>query len=342
MDRKKIFMYATQSKLVEEESFLFHKLGFDVYTAAWATDQTTHFRGYKDYNPNHFYQGKCDFLTDDEINVLSKVDVSWDKLPTVSTRYVPEVRDVLLDKFDILYVIAPTPWLLYGEDFLKAGKKVVFRPFGYAPYTWGKSVDISVLSNYEDFHVVTCTPYDVKHYKNVSTAITMVNKDLILDPAPQGDHIFTIFPIVNGQIKNDLAIKLNALKIPWVLHEYHYEWKSSVDMDKLFSSSVLYFDLNSMVRYPILEAMAHGKAVVMRGSLSPKTPQAFVFLVDAGLDPTIPCYYKDFGNAPSVVAKLYASSELRDRVATVQTTWLDSMIDKAIEVWSRVLEVNNG
>jgi len=77
MTNRRLFMYATQTKLVEEESFLFYKLGFDVYTAAWATNQTTHFLGYREFHPKHFYQGSCDFLSDSDKKILSKIDVEW-------------------------------------------------------------------------------------------------------------------------------------------------------------------------------------------------------------------------------------------------------------------------
>ena len=340
---RRIFMYATQSKIVEEESFLFHKLGFDVYTAAWAVGRTTHFFNYSEFNPNHFYQGKCDFLSDEEVAVLSKIDVNWGMLPTVPTKYIPEIRDVLLDKFDVLYVTAPTPWLVYAEDFLKAGKKVVLRPFGYAPYSWGKSIDLDVLFNYENFSVVTCTPYDVKHYKNVSTAITMVNKELILETtAPQGDYVFSIFPLANADIRDALKAKFAALGIPFNLHEYHGDWKPISEFNDLFNSSVMYLDLNSMVRYPFLEAIARGKVAVTRGVHNPKSPQLHVFLMDSGLDRNLPSFYRDFYNAPDVVANLYNNPALRDEVLISQSKWLDSLLSDTINTWKEVLEVNNG
>jgi len=342
MNKRKIFMYATQSKIVEEESFLFHKLGFDVYTAAWATNHTTHFFAYKEFNPNHFYQGKCDFLSDDEVATLSKIDTKWGEFPTIPTKHIPEVRDVLLDKFDILYVTAPTPWLVYAEDFLKAGKIVVFRPFGYAPYSWGRSIDLDVLFAYDNFRVVTCTPYDVGHYQQARTAITMVNSELFLSTnTPQSDYVFSVFPLANADIRDQLKNKFAAIGIPWKLHEYHYGWKSILEFNTMFDDSVMYLDLNSMVRYPFLEATARGKAVVTMKTAE-RSPQLHVFLLDSGLDPNIPSFYKDFHSAPDVVANLYMNPELRSQVIQVQSVWLDCVLTDAVNVWKEVLEVNDG
>jgi len=336
-------MYATQSKIVEEESFLFHKLGFDVYTAAWVTNHTTHFNGYKEFNPNHFYQGKCDFLSDDEVATLSKIDTNWGQFPTIPTKYIPEVRDVLLDKFDVLYVTAPTPWLVYAEDFLKAGKIVVFRPFGYAPYSWGKSINLDILFGYDKFRVVTCTHYDAPHYPTPFTAMTMVNKELFVDTkTPQSDYVFSIFPLVDSEVRIQLKTKFEAIGVPWKLHEYHYGWKSILEFNSLFDGSLIYLELNSMVRYPFLEAMARGKVVVTRGNLKPTTPQLHVYLMENGLDSEILSYYRDFHNAPDVVANLYRNPELRSQVVQVQSAWIDKMLAETVDIWKEVLEVNNG
>ena len=334
-------MYATQSKIVEEESFLFYKLGFDVYTAAWAVGRTTHFFEYKEFNPNHFYQGKCDFLSDDEVKTLSKIDVAWGMLPTVPTKYLPDIRDVLLDKFDVLYVTAPTPWLVYAEDFLKAGKKVILRPFGYAPYSWGKSIDLDVLFGYDDFYVVTCTAYDTKHYQRVSTAITMVNKELFVDTGtPQSDYVFSIFPVVNDEVREQLKNKFSVMGIPWQLHEYHYGWKTTLEFNSLFNGSAMYLDLNSMVRYPFLEAMARGKIAITR-AISQKSPQLQVFLSSNGLN-NDKASYKEFKDAPIVINNLRSNPELSSEVLQAQSVWIDYMMTDAVNVWKNILEVNDG
>jgi len=282
-------------------------------------------------------------LSDDEVATLATIDVNWSSLPTIPTKYIPEVRDVLLDKFDIIYVTAPTPWLLYAEDFLKAGKMVVFRPFGYEPYSWGRSVNLSVLFPYDKFRVVTCTKYDVRHYPRPFTAVTMVNKELFVDTkTPQSDYVLSIFPFANVAVRDQLRTKFEAIGIPWKLHEYHYGWKSTLDFNALFGGSVLYLDLNSMVRYPFLEAMARGKATVTMGRLNPTSPQLQVYLVECGLDTNIPSYYRDYNNAPNIVAKLYTSPELRNQVIQVQSVWIERMLTDAVNVWKEVLEVNNG
>ena len=336
-------MYATQTTLVEQESYTFHKLGFDVYTAAWATNQTTHLNRYREYNPKHFYQGKCDFLTDEETGTLSKIDVDWSKLPHRQVDYYEDVQTLLLDKFDVLYVTAPTPWLVYAKKFLEAGKIVIFRPFGYHPNTWGV-VDLGPLFAYDKFFVCTCTPVDQIYYPRSYCITTMMNDELFLEVGEPctGSGAFTVSAGIDHHVFGNINEQLAIHGIPWATRQYYYKgpWLNQAGMDALYSNSLIFLDLNHIFKYPLLEAIAHGKVVVANSVI--KSGPLYKYLAGSGLVCNDFWFddenYKDVGD---VVAKLYKDDELKLQVFEKQNDWLNNIMTVGISTWCRILEVDN-
>jgi len=260
------------------------------------------------------------------------------KLPRTPTIYYPDVSKVLLENFDAMYVSAPTPWLLYAEDFLKAGKIVVYRSFGYPPYTWGKFVDLDVLFKYDKFHVVTCVPIDQKQYQRSYTAVTMLNRELI-EPLPTAPsrYTFTVFPDISPTIKKSVMAHMNDMQIPWTLHDYSKDaWKSHSEINKLFAECFLYLDLNNNVRYTALEAILHGKVAVIKDNYM------LSYMRDTGLTIEDKFWYTNYeSDLRETVLKLYLDDRFRNKILEAQKVWLNGTLDSAVNVWCKVLEVKD-
>lgn len=349
MNKKRIFMYATHPTTVEQESYLFYKLGFDVYSAMWASGENAYHLKFSEegkfsdiykFNPKHFYQGKCTFLDDDAINKISNVDCNkWLEKP----KYIESVRDALLDNFDILYTSTPTHWLLYAEDFLKAGKTVIHRVFFDDPYTWSRD-GLDVLFTYNKFFVVSCMPTVNKCYKRSYHAEPIINKELVNEPSKEGDYALTIFPVITPWVYQNINNSLLNAKIKWVVHEYISDgankaryWVSGSEMDKLFANCLLFADLNVVVRYPILEAIVRNKPVVMLGNSVLKDH----FTQNGLLSENSRFFYTrcDYQDISEVIINMAEDKNLREQTVRNQSLWLEDMISKSINVWREVLEV---
>lgn len=337
-------MYATHPTLVEQESYLFHKLGFDVYSAAWATNKTTHFSSFDNkgrfsetsiFNPNHFYQGVCSFLSVDVVDAVSKIDVLWARKPL----YDGDIKNVLVNNFDVLYVSAPTYWLLYAEDFLKAGKTVIYRAFIYHPDSWGK-VDLSGLFKYDKFFVVTCMPLFNQYYKRAYSAITFINDELICKSNTEGSYVLTIYPEMDINIRQNINNELSIENVPWKVHEYWKDpkiWLSGREFNDLFNNCLLFADLNTGIRYPILESIIRGKPIVVYGN----SMLGNYLISNKMLNSNDGFLYANYNNASKVIINMFRDKNLREQVIKKQSLWLNNMLNDAIEVWREVLGIND-
>ena len=234
--------------------------------------------------------------------------------------------------------IAASVYYKWSKSFLEAGKTVIFRPFGYPPNVWGV-VDLEPLYAHDKFLVVSTVPNDLHYYKRANEAITMLNEELVINHSEpnSGNGVFTIFPGVQIDIFNQINDKLKSVGIDWNTHQYCITpWKTLEEIDKMYSDCLMFLDLNGTFRYPFLEAIMHGKAVVDRG-LGGKSPQC-LYMNETGLTNN-DFWYNDYVSAADMVTKVYNDEDLRLKIHQAQSLWLNTRLEQAMEVWKHVLEV---
>jgi len=332
-------MYATHTTLIDNESYTFMKRGFDVYTAAWATNSRS--RGESPIlatNPLHPYKGKCDFLTDEDISVLSKIDIRRGN----QVEYNNDVLELLLDKFDVLYVFQVTPWLmLYAKQFLEAGKKVIFRTSGQSLNAWGEPKNYRSLMIYRDFYLLASNPAeltigafkDIK--KRVITIMISIHPELIDSTSKLencGKYMFSVGPAPIST--EDRVKKLLEPVIEWRLMNRNRGFTSVDEANKLYNSCYFYFDMTTnLFQYSAFEAILHGKAI-----LALKNGAIYKFMkpgVKVGLE------YWHNGYEDTKKIKFYLDNpKALARVYQAQRLWLDNLIIDANNKWDKFIEEN--
>jgi len=333
---KRIFMYATHPTLVDHESLTFYNRGFEVYTAAWATNTRSMYKPESqiELNPKHPYQGKCDFLSDDEISVLSKIDVNMS-----NPKYSPDVQKLLLDKFDVLYVSQITPWLmLYSEKFLKQGKPVIFRTFGFGLTAWGEPNDWERFWKYPTFYPIPTDPAEVelgyvfKEHK-VPQILTSMHRELI---NVEKRYYRGKFALSIGQIplKSEISIKEQLEQvITWVLVDRNRNFIMRYDLDKLFNCCYFFLDITTeLLRYSTFEAIFHNKPlVVYRGGHMNK------FMVKTGFSSGIDCTYSGYADYDRL--RFYVDNPgAMEQLFAAEKHWVDKLLVEAEEKWDRFFE----
>ncbi len=330
--RKKLFMYATHATLVNQESYTFIKRGFDVYTAAWATNTRSTYESTDQivFDTRHPYKGTCDFLTDDEVAVLSKIDVNM-----VNAKFYPDVQELLLEKFDVLYVFQITPWLLlYAEEFLKQGKPVIFRTSGHPLTSWGTPHDISGLREYTQFNMLPTDVAEVVDGEDVYYIMASLHPELFdcdsrLDDS--GKYMLSV-----GAASKDAELNIKEKMKPlvdWVLINKNRGFVSTSEVDKLFNSCYMFFDMtDSLQRYSVFEAILHGKAVL---PLEDKSIHGFMSQ-PPGVEVDLEYWHNGFDDVEKL--KFYLDNPgAVERVYQAQRLWLNRLLSKSEIAWDKFI-----
>jgi len=332
---KRVFMYATHPTLVDHESLTFYKRGFEVYTAAWATNTRSMYKSDKQIvlNPRHPYKGSCDFLSDDEISILSRIDVNM-----VNAQYIPEVQEVLLNKFDVLYVSQITPWLmLYSEEFLKRGKPVIFRTLGFSFKSWGKPCDWERFWVYPTFYPLATNPAEIEHRMfgdhEVPQILTSMHRELA---NVEDRHYKDKFALSVNQItdKTEATIRDQLGKvIKWVIVDRNRKFVTQYELDKLFNCCYLFLDTTeNLLRYSTFEAIFHNKPlIVYRGGDMHKFMTKTGFI--SGIDQTY-SGYDDYDRLKFYVDSPGAMKQL----LSAEGSWVDGLLSEAEEKWDKFFE----
>lgn len=348
---KNVFMYATHPTLVDHESLVFMKRGFNVYTAAWATNTRSDRSNNEIYfNDRHPYKGKCDFLSDDDISVLSHIDVV-SHLEGTNCRGVivhSDVRKVLLDKFDILYVSQITPWLMgYARNFLESGKSVIFRTLGYPLHVWGTDCDYQSLFKYKKFFVVPTDAFEVKTLNipnqfigNVYPIMAALDESLIdCESKLESDEKFLLVVnrgtgLVGSKIKEEIDKIIRIEVVDKVASGNYIDDKT---LNKLFNSCYIFLDVTSdLLRYSMFEAILHRKPVLVYSKGYPRK-----YMKHNGMSSSVEYWFEGFADFlpdwekyvfyrdnPDVVNKLYLD----------ERRWLDNMITINNKRWDILIE----
>ena len=335
MSKKRIFMYATHPALVDQESLIFYKHDFDVYTAAWATN--TRSLVPDDciaFNSKHFYQGKCEFLSANDIAVLSKIDIGSRGIVVD-----PNIQKVLLDNFDVLYVSQVTPWLMaYAEEFLKLGRPVIFRTFGYSLGSWGQPSDYQRLYKYPTFYIVPTDPKEVEldTFKGYPTYQIMaaINKELInLDNTTDdyGKFMLVVFRdsdlVRNSRVKSSIE---DIMKL--VLVDKSANFITSDELDTLFNSCYLFMDVSSkLLRYSSLEAIMHNKPIIVYSR-----SDMLQYMIKTGFKSEVKCDFDGYGDLDTL--RWCADNPVSmKQLATDEKMWLDRLIVDADNKWDTLI-----
>lgn len=329
---KRVFMYATHPTLVDHESFTFYKRGFDVYTAAWATNTRSMYKSDTQIvlNHRHPYKGYCDFLSDDEISILSRIDVNM-----VDAKYIPEVQEVLLSKFDVLYVSQITPWLmLYSEEFLKQGKPVIFRTFGFPFSSWGKPCDWEKFWVYPTFYPLPTNPAEIEHHMfgdhEVPQILTSMHRELVnVDDIHHKDKFALSVNQITDQAEVTIKSQLEQV-VKWVLVDRSRGFVTQYDLDKLFNCCYFFLDTTeNLIRYSTFEAIFHNKPfIVYRGGDMHK------FMIKTGFSSGIDYTYSDYSDYDRF--KFYVDNPgAMAQLFEVEKDWVDGLLAEAEEKWDK-------
>ena len=342
-------MYATHATLVDHESYTFMKRGFDVYTAAWATNTRSRHSSTRpvELNPLHPYRGKCDFLSEAVIEVLSKIDVS-----NGSVIHVPEVGKALVDNFDILYVFQVTPWLLvYAEEFLKQGKKVIFRTSGIPLWSWGKPANYESLMIYPNFYLLASNPFEltIGAFKGMQVPLirmslhpelidTTVKLDFTLPTVWAKPNEKFVLAVGETSLKGDIKLThiMQNIGIDYKMINRGINYFSPSDCDKLFNTCYLFFDMNTaLLRYSPFEAILHNKAVLVIENGDMHKYMTMGKGVNVGFE------YWHRGYEDTNKIKFYVDNSVAlDRVYQAQRLWLDGLLIEASDKWDKFIEEN--
>ena len=328
-------MYATHPTLIDHESFTFYKRGFEVYTAAWATNTRSMYTDASQisFNPKHPYDGTCDFLSDEEISILSTIDVNM-----VNAKYIPEVQKLLVEKFDVLYVSQITPWLmLYAEEFLKRGKPVIFRTFGYPLKAWGTPNDWERFCGYPTFYLVPTDPKEVeigtfKDYKTYQILTSMHREFVNVEERHYNEKFALSINQITDQAEITIRRQLEEV-IKWVLVDRNRNFVIRYDLDKLFDCCYFFLDTTeNLLRYSTFEAIFHNKPlIVYRGGDMDKFMVKTGF--SSGINHTFTGYtdyanFKFYVNNPGAMEQLFAAEK----------HWVDNLLIEAEEKWDKFFE----
>lgn len=339
-------MYATHQTLVDHESFTFIKRGFDVYTAAWATNTRSQhlFNKPIEFNPLHPYQGKCDFLNDDVIKVLSKIQVDRNQV-----QYIPEVGKALLDNFDILYVFQVTPWLMaYAEVFLRGGKTVIFRTSGHPLWSWGSPCNYESLLIYPKFHIVASNPNEltIGSFKNMSVPLIMVSihPELIDTTLMLDYNVITtwekpskkfVLAVGQGRLSDEGWIKcrMNEIGIDVIMINRSTFYYSINDVTRLFNSCYFFYSMEPrLLRYSDFEAILHNKAtfVLNNGDI-------YEYMKN-GVHTNLEYWHNGYNDYDKF--RFYINSpNVVQQVANAQKLWLLDKITQSGKQWDEFLGV---
>ncbi len=332
---RRIFMYATHPTLVDQESYTFIKRGFEVYTAAWATKTRSQWKSEEiQFLPNHPYQGKCSFLDDAIQEVLAKIDISMEQ-----AKFYPDVQQALIENFDILYVSQITPWLLlYAREFLRCGKVVIFRTFGYPLHAWGLPNDFSELWRYPTFYVLPTDSAEVEldifgKHKNVYQIMASIHPELIDTESMvsgRGKFALTVFQL--NDTEEDTIREQVEQAIPWICANRRKSFVPQSELDGLFNSCEFYLDPTyELLRYSVFEAIMHHKpTLVIRGKDMHK------FMIKTGFSCGLETFFTGWDDADKI--RFFGSnSEAVEQLLHDQLRWFNGLVAEAEGKWDRFL-----
>lgn len=329
-------MYATHPTIVDHETFTFQKRGIDVYTAAWATNTRSMWKAENiHFLSSHPYQGKCDFLSDETIETLSKIDVKM-----MGAKFIPEVQTALLDNFDILYVSQITPWvMLYSEEFLKQGRHVIFRTFGYPLRAWGTPNDISPLCKYSTFHILPTDPAEIEvgvysGLKNVHQIMASIHSEL-LDITIKLDNCdkFTL-TVIQIPLTAEITIRQSIEKsLPWVCVNRDKSFVPQYELERLFNSCEFYLDPTyNLLRYSVFEAIMHNRPVLVI-----RDKDMHKFMKKTGFSCGLETTFNGWDDIDRVgfYAKNHGAVE---QLFQAQTIWFNRLLKEAEVKWDNFIE----
>lgn len=333
---RRIFMYATHPTLVDQESFTFIKRGFDVYTAAWATKTRSQWKSEEiQFLPNHPYQGKCSFLDGATQEVLAKIDINMEH-----AKFYPDVQQALIENFDILYVSQITPWLLlYAREFLRRGKVVIFRTFGYPLHAWGLPHDFVSLWRYPTFYVLPTDPAEVElgvfgDNENVCQIMASIHPELIdidsMVAAERGKFALTVLQI-DGTGEDAVREQVER-SLPWVCANRTKRFVPQLELDGLFNSCEFYLDPTyDLLRYSVFESIMHHKpTLVIRDKDMHK------FMDKTGFSSEFETFFTGWDDVDRI--KFFADNRgAVEQLLHDQLQWFNGLVAEAEGKWDRFL-----
>ena len=325
MAKKRIFMYATHGTLVDHESYTFIKRGFDVYTAAWATDTRSMQSGPIEFNPKHPYQGKCHFLTDKDVAILSKIDV---KSPYICPAgYHQEIQQTLLNNFDVLYVFQITPWLmLYAEEFLKLKRPVIFRTSGIPLWSWGHPHNYEKFWEYPTFYVLPSNPAELEFgsyqhmFKEHGARQIMISlQPELIDTTSKLESNNKFALSVDDTSPTNVEFIRSKLEkaIDFRMINRAVRFVPIAEVNKLFNSCYFFFDMTAgLLKYSVFEAILHNKPVLVL-----KDKSIHTFMRNTGLEVGLEYWHEGYDDTDKF--KFYVDNPgALNRVFGAQKLWL--------------------
>jgi hypothetical protein len=127
-----------------------------------------------------------------------------------------------------------------------------------------------------------------------------------------------------------MKAKLKPL-VDWVLINKNVRFVPSDEADKLFNSCYFFFDMTeSLIKYSVLEAILHGKAVL---PLEGRSIHRFMSGVQVGLE----YYHRGFDDTTRLKFYLDNPGAL-DRVYQAQRFWLNNLILESEEKWDYLIK----
>ncbi len=327
-------MYATHPTLVDQESYTFIKRGIDVYTAAWATKTRSNMDSrYIELNPAHPYQGKCSFLNEAQINVISKIGVGMS-----GTMPLQDVSNELVNNFDALYVSQVTPWLMnYARPFLARKKPVLFRTFGYPLGAWGEPSDYKTFYGSPTFYVVPTDPAEVeigifKGFPRVRQIMATIYRELIDSESKYENHAPYALTILQGSVAGEQLYIKQCKAIPLHIVNRGVRLTTNNELNKIFNSCTFYLESAiGLLRYAFFEAILHHKAALVLSN-----SDTYKFMVKTGFACNYDPRYKNFDdqtaigfytNHPEAVSQLLKDEE----------TWLNRLMADAEMKWDALI-----
>lgn len=323
-------MYATHPTLVDNESQVFYDLGFDVYTAAWATNTRSNWHSSNIFlNPLHFYQGKCDFLSQDSIDILSKIEVSM-----CGTHTNNDVSKVICEEFDVLYVSQITPWLMnYAPQFLALGKPVIFRTFCYPLQAWGSPANYMDLYGYSNFYILPTHMREIVYgtfgsFPRVRYIMASVCKSLV-NKCQSSNHDKFALTVVQFDEAAENSVKLlisSAIRLEMINRRVKF-----VPIDRywyLYNACYMYIDLiDYLLRYSTFEALLYDKPIIVV-----KDGDMHKFMHDTGFVSSVECFYGGLSDVAKI--KFYVdNSNALDELFACEKHWFDSRINEMKASW---------
>jgi hypothetical protein len=318
---------------------MFYKLGHNVYTASWATKLNAVGARYEIpynllHNKKHFYQEQTNFLGEEEQKILSKIDINW---PEATTIY-PDVGQVLVSNFDVLYVSQIVSWLLYYAIlFLKAGKKVIFRTYGY---NFGRPQWFLDLFQFPTMVVVPTYNSEMYLYTDCrhTQPVFLSMREELIDTSLIKDNGYA-FAIVNGGSPtywNQSKKLLEVAGIPLEVFDHCINgWISNEEQAKKYGGCRLYIDFwKAPAKSVTLEAMLYNKPTLMfeNGSIHSA-------MLDTGFQiGNAKCLFTNFRDQVELVKILWNSTDMRQEIVGVQKEWRTMVTKNTEEAWKEILK----